>query len=124
MRRILAITLLIAFGFPLLAPAFAATADPEASLPPCCRSHGTHHCAMMHRMLVASNGPSFTPPPCPFYPTPSTSPRTVAASLAAPPRLAEAQLLAPAPRTASPHRAAATFIASANLKRGPPALLA
>ena len=123
MRRILAITLLIAFGFPLLAPAFAATADPEASLPPCCRSHGAHHCAMMHRMLAASNGPSFNAPPCPFYPTPSTLPRTAAASLAASPRLARAQLLAPAPRTVSPLRAAAIFIASANLKRGPPALL-
>ncbi len=48
LRRILAITLLLAFGFPLVAPAFAATPNSEASLPACCRSHGAHHCAMLH----------------------------------------------------------------------------
>ena len=32
LRRILAITLLIAFGSPLVAPLMAATADPQASL--------------------------------------------------------------------------------------------
>ena len=69
MRRVLAITLLIAFASPLIVPLFAATADPEASLPPCCRSHGKHHCAMMHMMLGANRGPAFTTPPCPLYPT-------------------------------------------------------
>lgn len=124
MHRILAITLLIAFGFPIVSPAFAATADPEASLPPCCRSHGAHHCAMIHLMLAASTGPSFNAPPCPYYPTPSTSPRTAAASLAAPTHLTAAQLLAPAPRAAAAHHAASIFISSANHKRGPPSLLA
>jgi hypothetical protein len=122
MRRILAITLLIAFGFPILAPAFAATPDPEASLPACCRSHGAHHCAMMH--LTQTTGPSLNAPPCPFYPGPSTSPRTAAASLTAAPSLTAAQLLAAAPRAATPNRAAPIFISSANLKRGPPSLLA
>jgi hypothetical protein len=121
MRRILAITLLIAFGFPLVAPAFAPIPNSEASLPACCRSHGTHHCAMMH--FAQTTGPSFNAPPCPFYPSPSTSPRTAAASLTAAPSLTAAHLLAPAPRAASPYRATPIFITSANLTRGPPSLL-
>jgi hypothetical protein len=121
MRRILAIALLIAFGFPLVAPAFASPTGPEASLPPCCRSHGAHHCAMMH---PTSARPSFNAPPCPCYPAPSTSPRTAAASLTAPLRLTVEQLHAHAPFAATSRRATRTFIASANLKRGPPVLLA
>ncbi|MGA1981029.1 MAG: hypothetical protein ABSG84_01040 [Acidobacteriaceae bacterium] len=121
-RRILAITLLIAFGSPLVAPLLAATADPEASLPPCCRSHGMHHCAMMHRMLMASSGPVFSAPPCPFYPTPATPVRTATASLAAPAHLSVAQLRSFARLAATPRRVARTFAPSANLKRGPPTI--
>jgi hypothetical protein len=120
-RRILAITLLIAFGFPLVAPVFAATADPEASLPPCCRSHGKHHCAMMHMMLLAAmSHPAFQAPPCPFYPSTATAPRLVTATIAAalPPSVEIRR--DPAPSGASPRRAACTSAPSANLKRGPP----
>lgn len=124
MRRILAITLLIAFGFPLVAPVFVATADPEASLPPCCRSHGAHHCAMMHMMLMASTGPVFTPPPCPFYPAPATPVRVATASLVAPLHLFVESIADPAPLAASPRRATRTYVLSANLKRGPPTILA
>ena len=56
MRRVLAITLLIAFASPLVAPLFAATADPEASLPACCRTHGKHHCMMSVEELQALLG--------------------------------------------------------------------
>jgi hypothetical protein len=125
MRRILAITLLIAFGFPLVAPVFAATADPEASLPACCRSHGKHHCAMMHMMLLAAySSPFFNAPPCPFYPAAVTPQRIAPVSLTAPVTLAVEQLRSPAPLAAAPRRALRAFIALANLKRGPPALLA
>jgi hypothetical protein len=125
MRRILAIALLIAFGFPLVAPAFAATADPEASLPACCRSNGKHHCAMMHMMLMAAySSPSFNAPPCPFYPAAAIPQRLVPASINAQVTLAVAQLRAPAPPAAAPRRAVLTLLASANLKRGPPTLLA
>jgi hypothetical protein len=124
-RRILAITLLIAFGSPFVAPLLAATADPEASLPPCCRSHGKHHCAMMHSMMLAqSSGPAFQAPPCPFYPAPATPVRTATASLAAPVNLSAAQLRYLAPLAATPRRAARTFAPSANPKRGPPTTLA
>jgi len=121
LRRILAITLLIAFGLPLVAPAFAATTDPEASLPPCCRSHGAHHCAMMHSMMLAlSSKPAFVPPPCPFYPAPATPVRTTTASLTVvpPPTVALFRTFTPLPAT--PRRAARRMFASANLKRGPP----
>jgi len=125
MRRILAIALLIAFGSPLVAPIFAATADPEASLPPCCRSHGAHHCAMMHmRAQSTSSGPAFTPPPCPLYPTPATPSRIGAASLATPLQLIAAHLATPAPPTRSASHPARNFLPSANLKRGPPTLAA
>ena len=125
MRRILAITLLIAFGFPLVAPLFAATADPEASLPACCRSHGKHHCAMMHMMLLAAySGPFFNAPPCPFYPaavTPQASPRFHSRLRSHSLSSNSAHSHRSPPRPAAP---SAPLLASANLKRGPPALLA
>ena len=122
LRRMLAITLLIAFGFPLVAPAFAATADPEASLPSCCRSHGAHHCAMMHTLLPARSGqPAFVPPPCPFYPAATTVPRLADATLASPPAVANTLPRTPATVAAAPRRTILTFLPSANLTRGPPA---
>src|SRR5580698_2896929 len=102
MRRILAITLLIAFGSPLVLPLFAATADPQASLPACCRRHGAHHCAMLRSGLMpgATSGPAFQAPPCPFYPATSTLPRLTTASLAALLPLYVKQLRDPAPLAA------------------------
>ena len=47
MRRAIALLLMLVFSSLLMAPLFAS--DPEANLPPCCRSHGKHHC-MMRRM--------------------------------------------------------------------------
>ena len=76
---------MLVFISPLVLPLFAATADPEASLPACCRSHGKHHCAMMHWMLMASSGPSFTAPPCPLYPTAAAPVRIVNAFFSASP---------------------------------------
>jgi hypothetical protein len=120
-RRLLALTLLIAFGFPLVAPLFAATVDPEASLPSCCRSHGAHQCSMMH-MRSPSSGTAFQTPPCPSYPTASTPLRIAAASLASPLRITVEQLSTTAPLAPNPYRAL-TFSTSANLKRGPPTRL-
>ena len=124
-RRILAITLLIAFGFPLVAPLFATTADPEANLPACCRSNGKHHCAMMHMMLMAAySSPSFNAPPCPFYPAAVAPQRLVPAAITVPVAFTVAPLRAAVPSASAPRRAARIFLASANLKRGPPAFLA
>ena len=120
MRRVLAITLLLAFASPLLAPLFAATADPQASLPACCRRHGTHHCSMNGATPDAGNGPVFRARPCPFYPATPTAPRLVTASLTAPSALTRSLRQDPAPRPASPDRVR-TVSLSANLNRGPPA---
>jgi hypothetical protein len=127
MRRILAITLLIAFGFPLAQPILAATADPEAQLPACCRRHGAHHCgmrmaAMMAMMAASNSGPTFTAPPCPFYPAPATTPQFSAATI----RTSRPQIAGPLPIPATlaapgahrPH----TILTSANPKRGPPSI--
>ena len=117
MRRMLAITLLIAFGSPLVLPLFAATTDPQASLPACCRRHGAHRCTML--LPSGSSGPSFQAPPCPLYPTAFAPPRLATASLAAsmPPSVEPLRTLAPPPQG---ERRTRKFIPSANLNRGPP----
>ncbi|HEY4381241.1 MAG TPA: hypothetical protein VGN01_12900 [Acidobacteriaceae bacterium] len=119
LRRMLAISLMIAFGSPLLLPLFAATADPEASLPACCRTHGAHRCAMMHRPVVGSEGPAFQAPPCAEYPAATTPVRTASASLSTPQQFAVEPVRTPALAVLS-LRAARLFVLSANLNRGPP----
>ena len=121
MRRVLAITLLLAFASPLVVPLCAASADPEAGLPACCRRHGMHHCAMMHMMLAANRGPAFTTPPCPLYPTAIHLPALATAILAAARPLPAVAMRTAAPAIPSPRRAV-VFSPSANLNRGPPTL--
>ncbi len=124
MRRLLAITLLLAFGSPLFVPLFAATADPDASLPACCRRHGPHHCNMRMAAAATDAAPSFNGPPCPLYPTASIPLRLVTASLASIQLHSLQSLLVaatPVRRITSPTQ---TFAATANPKRGPPAPLA
>jgi hypothetical protein len=120
----LAITLLIAFGSPLVAPLFAATADSEASLPACCRSHGAHHCLMLHTMFAASSGPAFQAPPCRNYPNAFPPVRSATASLFA----AQMASIEIHRNGAAPTHirgcVAGNFAPSANLKRGPPPNLA
>ena len=72
MRRGFSIFLILLFG---LGPLSAlADGSEDASLPPCCRRHGVHHCAMSMRMaamahLPPESGPAFTiPSTCPNYP--------------------------------------------------------
>jgi hypothetical protein len=68
MRRALALTLLAIFSLMLMAPLCAP--DAEASLPPCCRRHGKHHC-MMQRLLAMSGKPGGPPAlqeKCPYWP--------------------------------------------------------
>lgn len=72
MRRVLSILLALAFG---LGPvAFAIGYDEDASLPACCRRHGTHHCGMSdtgraYMTTVLNRTASFSAPThCPFYP--------------------------------------------------------
>jgi len=131
MRRILAITLLIAFGSPLAVPLLAAAADlqskdAQSSLPACCRRNGKHHCAItMAAALASVNGssPAFQAPPCPLYPSPSTPLRLAAAKLNPAPALAIARLQTASPNVHGRSRASSALL-SANQKRGPPSILA
>jgi hypothetical protein len=58
MRRAIALSLLTIFSWMLIAPIFGP--DAEASLPPCCRRHGKHHC-IMQRLLALSGVPGGPP---------------------------------------------------------------
>lgn len=94
MRRAIALTLLVLFSYMLMAPLFAPNA--EASLPPCCRRHGRHHC-MMQRLLAMSGKPGGPPAiqeKCPFsskrcvtvqvrLPRPETEPQAAAGTVTA-----------------------------------------
>jgi len=78
LRRFLAVLLLSFFGVFYAMPLVqAASSDPEAGLPACCRRHGKHHCAMMDQYLKASKSGApklrTIPQHCPFYPHSSTT---------------------------------------------------
>lgn len=73
MRRGLSILLVLLFGLGPLAATLQA--DDDMCLPPCCRRHGTHHCAMSDAMMARmaqtrpDSAPAFTAPShCPMYP--------------------------------------------------------
>jgi hypothetical protein len=95
MRRALSILLVLAFGLGPLAPSLDLSGD--ASLPPCCRRHGAHHCAMAMRMAAsAASAPSDASPAvsapltCPNYPGPAAlmtgpTPAILSAALRLPP---------------------------------------
>jgi hypothetical protein len=76
MRRGFSIFLVLLFGLgPLSALVDGST---DASLPPCCRRHGTHHCAIYQRILAMRARRAFDPRPavsdpltCPNYPGPT-----------------------------------------------------
>jgi len=121
MRRILAITLLIAFGSPLVLPLLASTTGSQNNLPACCRRNGAHHCTGL--MPGANSGPALQSPPCPNYPSPATPVSLNAAALAAPTASAIELSVAATPPTAT-HPRAQISILSSNLLRGPPTLLA
>jgi hypothetical protein len=58
MQRILAITLMLLFGLPVISPLFALGGDAETNLPACCRRNGMHHCMMGMNMGSTSTGAS------------------------------------------------------------------
>ncbi|MGC9224605.1 MAG: hypothetical protein ACP5E2_11800 [Terracidiphilus sp.] len=72
MRRASSIFLILLFG---LGPLSVLIDSEEANLPPCCRRHGAHHCAMamqmaaMMRNAVSGKAPAIgAPTTCPRYP--------------------------------------------------------
>jgi hypothetical protein len=123
MCRAIAITLLALFGWTPVAPLFAANS--EANLPPCCRRHGKHRCAMQR--LLASCGKPGGPPAfderCPYAgksdaPAQMRLPRPEAGSAVAAAIVVEA-----AAAVEIPARRESYFFDS-NPLRGPPALVA
>jgi len=77
-RRLLALSLLLLFSFPLVSPLLALSANPEANLPVCCRRNGAHHCEMKGQRTNISaqqTAVSNIPTKCPFYPGPATQVR-------------------------------------------------
>lgn len=74
-RRLLALSLLLLFSFPLVSPLLALSTNPDANLPACCRRNGAHHCQMkMQRTNTSTHQTAFStiPTKCPFYPAPAT----------------------------------------------------
>jgi hypothetical protein len=57
LRQLIAITMLLLFGLPMISPLFALDADAAMNLPACCRRDGAHHC-MMGMMGMATSGAS------------------------------------------------------------------
>jgi hypothetical protein len=87
MRRALSTFLILLFGLGPLAEALPASED--ARLPPCCRHHGAHHCAMSQRFAAmmgeaASGKAIFTAPAtCPYFPGYTAAPSSITDALAA-----------------------------------------
>jgi hypothetical protein len=50
--RSLAFLLLLSYLLPFAQMAYAASSDPEAALPACCRTHGKHKCSMPASLQV------------------------------------------------------------------------
>jgi len=78
MRRGFSIFLVLFFGLGPLSALIDGSED--ASLPPCCRRHGAHHCAMYAQIMAMRAGlgidpkPSFSAPfACPLYHGPAFS---------------------------------------------------
>ncbi len=76
MRRGFSIFLVLLFGLGPLSALVDSSED--ASLPPCCRRHGAHHCAMYQRILAMRAQQALDPRPavsdplsCPHYPGPT-----------------------------------------------------
>jgi len=124
MRRGFSIFLILFFGLGPLS-ALADSSD-DASLPPCCRRHGAHHCALaaqmaarMARMQTGAAPALSAPLTCPSYPG------ALAAIFTPPPALTVAAIAIAVPRSrtrvmcaahATPHSLPATTHAG----RGPP----
>jgi len=89
MRRLPSIFLILFFWLGPLAATLPAS-DDDSRLPPCCRRHGAHHCAMSARMrammagAASNSNPAFTAPvTCPCFPGCTAGPATATHALAA-----------------------------------------
>ena len=126
MRRALSIFLILSFW---LGPVVAILpAGDESRLPPCCRRHGAHHCALSIRMRAQiatddAGKPTFkAPSTCPLFPGYSNVPTAPNPALAAETAL---PLLLPQAHSPAAGRAAARLSQiRTRASRGPPSSLA
>ncbi|WP_325387331.1 hypothetical protein [Edaphobacter sp.] len=124
-RRLLALSLLLLFSFPLVSPLLALSTNSDANLPACCRRNGVHHCQMKaqrpdasaHQLTVSTISTK-----CPFYPRPATLVRHNDARLHAGTRLL-AESINHSTVKAPPCAHVRIALDTAWQKRGPPAYL-
>ena len=120
MRRLLAITMMLLFGWTLAAPLFVA--DAASSLPECCRRNGSHHCA--GAMMDDSGSRTFSTiaSKCPNFPK-AIAVRSLTSFTTAQARVAGIPLFvhpASTPQTEARYRIS---YARSRQKRGPPVIL-
>ncbi|MGA2671690.1 MAG: hypothetical protein ABSE99_00570 [Terracidiphilus sp.] len=126
MRRGLSIFLILFFWLGPLAATLPGS--DQSRLPPCCRRHGAHHCAMAMRMAAAmaqaaSGKPVLTAPSqCPLFPAGTAAPAVPVHALAV------SSLRLPVPLAQAHSPAAARAVARlgqirTRAGRGPPASL-
>ena len=121
MRRILAITLTLLFGFTLAAPLFALNALTD--LPECCRRNGRHHCMIGMADGAVATGISTAVPRCPHFPKATLAPLPHSFTPATTRRVGPPLFVHPAssPQTEARYRIS---FARSRQKRGPPAAVA
>jgi hypothetical protein len=126
MRRGISILMILLFWLGPLTALLPASAD-DSRLPPCCRRHGAHHCAMSMRMAslmsqATSGGkPVFAAPmTCPLYPGVLSDSTMTIEAIAAPPVSLPTLLAQPHSPAASRAAARASQIRT-RAGRGPPA---
>lgn len=72
---------MVVFWMPFLAPLFAAGTADDASVPPCCRRHGQHHCFMSEQERATLQAMGLAAPefraPAPKCPYQRSAPRFV-----------------------------------------------
>jgi len=123
MRRAFAVTLVLVFSLPLIAPLLTSTPD-DSQLPACCRRNGRHHCAMSMQMGNVPSRFRVVTERCPYSPfahTPLLQPHPFI-SVSAP--AASRQAVGPAAIVGAAEAGYRVSADRARHKRGPPGLLA
>ncbi len=128
MRRGFSIFLVLFFGLGPLSALVDGTED--ASLPPCCRRHGAHHCAMYQRILAMRAQQASDPRPavsdpltCPNYPGPTITMLMPAHAVTASVVEAMATWMAESHVAAPLYASAVSAPLFAHAGRGPPATI-
>jgi hypothetical protein len=119
MKRTIALTQLVIISWMPIAPIFGPEA--EASLPPCCRRHGKHHC-IMQRLLALSGEPGGRPAvqeQCPCQPSGGGAVQSRIYAAAAPRPLC-AGIVQPAPLPERIETPRPFAILDVHPQRGPP----